>query len=82
MRYKYEYKTAAERDALIQEHSNLVLVEEQNITDGNFLVFVDAPEEPQADPVTAKLAVIEQQNLTIMSALADLYETVATTPKT
>lgn len=79
MRYKYEYKTAVERDALIQEHSDLVLVEEQNITEGNFLVFVDAQEELQADPVTTKLAIIEQQNLAIMAALADLYETVTTT---
>ncbi|AQS06151.1 hypothetical protein [Clostridium beijerinckii] len=41
MNYKYEYKSLEERESLITTHSNLFLVEEQNITDGNFLIFVD-----------------------------------------
>lgn len=43
MRYKYQYSDELERQALLEEHENMTLVEEQNITDGNFLVFLDMP---------------------------------------
>lgn len=39
---KVEYENADEREQLINEHisSGLFLFEEQNITEGNFLIFV------------------------------------------
>jgi hypothetical protein len=42
MEYKYEYQDLEERESIISANSNLVLIEEQNITTGNFLIFVDA----------------------------------------
>lgn len=42
MEYKYEYKDEEERMKIINEHSELVLREEQNIEAGNFLIFVDS----------------------------------------
>lgn len=80
MRYKYQYATDEEKQALMADHSALILVEEQNIIDGNFLVFADTIPEPvpvPVDPIEQRLANIEQQNLTLMDALATIYETVA-----
>jgi len=43
MRKVIEYKTLNERQNIIDEHSHLFLIEEQNITEGNFLIFSDEP---------------------------------------
>lgn len=42
MEYKYEYKDLSERELILNTHNDLVLIEEQNITEGNFLIFIDA----------------------------------------
>ncbi|MEK4273139.1 hypothetical protein [Paenibacillus sp. FSL R7-0026] len=44
MKYKYEYKTPEDREKLLNENSTLILIEEQNISDGNFLIFADEPD--------------------------------------
>lgn len=44
MKNKFEYKNQEERDRIINENTNLVLIEEQNITAGNFLIFIDKDE--------------------------------------
>jgi hypothetical protein len=41
MIYKYEYKTDGERSSLITANAYKTLIEEQNITSGNFLIFSD-----------------------------------------
>lgn len=41
--YKFQYSTHSEKDELISMHSEKHLIEEQNITEGNFLVFSDEP---------------------------------------
>lgn len=41
MQYKYEYKNDIERKAIIDNNKDKYLIEEQNITEGNFLVFSD-----------------------------------------
>ncbi|PJO40081.1 hypothetical protein [Lysinibacillus xylanilyticus] len=41
MRYKFEYKTMEERESIIYSNTGKRLVEEHNITEGNFLVFDD-----------------------------------------
>ena len=41
MLYKYEYKTNEERDNIISQNIDKILIEEQNITEGNFLIFTD-----------------------------------------
>ena len=48
MEYKYKYKNKEERDSILIEHSNLFLIEEQNITEGNFLIFTDIQPEQQS----------------------------------
>lgn len=47
MKVKHEYIDFSSRDLIIGENSNLYLIEEQNITEGNFLIFSDTliPEE-------------------------------------
>jgi hypothetical protein len=41
MLYTYQYTTAAERQTIIDSHTDKFLTEERNITEGNFLVFSD-----------------------------------------
>lgn len=40
---KKEYHTIEERNSIVNEFSHLFLIEEQNITEGNFLIFSDSP---------------------------------------
>ncbi|WP_339273607.1 hypothetical protein MKY59_20965 [Paenibacillus sp. FSL W8-0426] len=48
MRTKYQYKSADDRERIIAENNSLILIEEHNITEGNFLIFSD---EPLPEPV-------------------------------
>lgn len=43
MLYKYSFSNDSEKEQLIQANSDKFLIEEQNITEGNFLVFSDEP---------------------------------------
>lgn len=43
MRYKYEYSHEVDRQDILNNNEHLFLIEEQNITEGNFLVFSDEP---------------------------------------
>lgn len=43
MIYKFEYTTQKDRERVIQENKHMILVEEMNITEGNFLVFSTEP---------------------------------------
>lgn len=43
MLYKFQYHDEKERTNLINQHSNFDLIEIQNITEGNFLIFSDEP---------------------------------------
>lgn len=43
MLYKKEYVTPEERQALIDQNKDKTLIEEQNILEGNFLIFSDIP---------------------------------------
>ncbi len=49
-----EYLSLEERQQALIENNHLILIEERNITEGNFLIFVDvlAPEKP---PTTIEL---------------------------
>ena len=40
---KLQYVTHEERQTILNEHSDLKLLEEQNITEGEFLIFSDTP---------------------------------------
>jgi len=41
MEYKFEYKNAVERKSILESSSSYYLIEEQNITEGDFLIFSD-----------------------------------------
>lgn len=42
MKYKFEFRDEESKSQLITEHSDKMLIEEQNITEGNFLIFEDS----------------------------------------
>lgn len=44
MKTTVQYSSQKEREELINTHKHLHLIEEKNITEGNFLVFSDDPE--------------------------------------
>lgn len=44
MKYIKQYNNEEEREQIINKNSTLTLIEEQNITEGNFLIFSDDPE--------------------------------------
>ena len=81
MLYKYQYNTQEERENIIINNNTLFLKEEQNITEGNFLIFMDT--QPQIEIIqveqpiiNSQLKELQNQNLILMDALATLYETV------
>lgn len=46
MKHIFQYSSEEERDNILQTKSDLILIEEQNITEGNFLIFSDVPLDP------------------------------------
>lgn len=38
---KYQYSNDTERTTILNSHKDKILIEEQNITEGNFLIFSD-----------------------------------------
>lgn len=46
MEYKYKYKDRTEREDISTKNKELFLIEEQNITEGNFLIFSDVQPQP------------------------------------
>lgn|GEM_PF-1170962 len=45
MKYTFQYETIEQRESLITEHKTKTIIEERNISEGNFIVFSDNPEE-------------------------------------
>lgn len=70
MTYKFEYTDETSRQSIIEANSDKVLKEDQIITDGNFLIFDDTK------PIEQELSELNDNQLTIMSAIADLYTTI------
>lgn len=62
---KIQYTTSDERQTIINQNKDLFLVEEQNISEGNYLIFDDAR------PVQYQLRSIEE--ITIQSAINAEY---------
>lgn len=44
MKFIYQYQTDAERQDIIEKNTEKVLIEERNILEGNYLIFVDITE--------------------------------------
>lgn len=70
MNYRYQYKTSEDRERLISLYSNLILIEEQNITEGNFLIFSERPIVVQ--PTIEEKILAENQYQTMLLELATL----------
>lgn len=70
MKFSFEYKGNEERQQIIEQNADKTLIEEQNHTNGNFLVFTDSP------PTHSEIEKLKEQNTKIMLALADLSAAV------
>ncbi|WP_238861042.1 hypothetical protein [Clostridium sp. YIM B02569] len=70
MEYKYEYKTEEERLNILAECSELILIEEQNITEGNFLLFIDLQTQQK-----------KQETQELSNRISDISEYVASSDK-
>lgn len=46
MLYKFEYKDLEERELIVSQNTDKYLIEEQNIIDGNFLIFSNEKPKP------------------------------------
>lgn len=73
MIYKFEYRNDTERQEIIEVHSEKYLIEEQNITEGNFLIFTDEFPLPS---VEVQIDELKQDTLILMDALAVTYEEI------
>ena len=72
MRYKYQYQNATERANTISTYTDIILIEEQNIVEGNYLVFSDVPiGEPT--PIEQQLVDLKDNQMILMSGIFDLY---------
>lgn len=65
---KIQYQNETDRDGIIALNTDKSLIEEQNITEGNFLIFTDTPR------VEEQVAQLKEDNLILMDVLATLYE--------
>lgn len=68
MLYKFQYTSDAEKQTLIANNADKIIVEEQNITEGNFLIFSDGPR------LEEQLSQLKEDNLILMDVLATMYE--------
>lgn len=77
MEYKIQFESQQDRETIIAENSNKVLVEEQYLFEGNFLIFSDTPRPVTSieKPVeNSDLQELQKQILVVMDALATMYE--------
>lgn len=61
MIYKYQYEKDNERQELLNSNEDKFLIEEQNIMEGNFLIFSDT--KPVSPPETIIILKSEYENL-------------------
>ncbi|WP_342505605.1 hypothetical protein [Sporosarcina sp. FSL K6-2383] len=77
MKTKVRYDSEEERDTILDEYSHLFLIEEQNISEGDFLIFSDT--EPQPPIIYVNVPEVEfeelkQESTDLMLAIAELAE--------
>lgn len=70
MKYVYQYNTDQEKQTILQQNSDKLLIEEHNISSGNFLVFTDETR------IENKIEALRQDNLILMDAIATLFEEI------
>lgn len=72
MTYKFQYTTDEEKTNIIKQNKEKILIEEQNITEGNFLIFSDVK------PLENQISELQDNQLILMNAIADLYAALPT----
>lgn len=72
MNYKFQYTTDEEKTTILNNNKDKILIEEQNITEGNFLIFSDVK------PVENQISELQDNQLILMNAIADLYAALPT----
>lgn len=68
MNYKMQYVDNTDRQRILDDTTDKKLIEEQNLTDGNFLVFTD---DVISQP---SLSELKDNQLILMDVLATMYE--------
>jgi hypothetical protein len=79
MEYKYAYATDQDKANLLQQNSNKVLVEMQDLIEGKFLIFADEPrptEKIYVDGTKEEIESLKSDNLILMDALATAFEEI------
>lgn len=67
---KIQYTDQTDRQNKIDANKDKILIEEQNIIDGNFLIFSDVK------PLETQVSELQQDNLILMDALATSFEKI------
>ena len=79
MFHKFQYHDEQERENLIEQHSNLYLIEEQNVKEGSFLIFSEKPSPVQIvyTQISAEeMESLKAENQALNTAVVELYEIV------
>lgn len=66
--FKIQYTNQTDRQTIIEANVDKILIEEQNITEGNFLIFSDTPR------LEEQVVQLKEDNLILMDVLATMYE--------
>ena len=74
MNFKFQYKNETDRNEIIEKNSDKYLIEEQNLFEGNFLVFSDI--KPLEFIVEEMDKNQRHDSLITFEALATIYEEV------
>jgi hypothetical protein len=70
MLHTFEYTNETERADILSNNSSKILIEEQNLLSGNFLIFSDEPR------IEEQVAQLKNDNLILMDALATVFEEI------
>lgn len=65
---KVQYENQVDRQNIIDSNKDKILIEEQNIKDGNFLIFTDE------ETMEMKVSNLQNDNLIVFEVLATIYE--------
>lgn len=66
--YKFQYQNEEDRTNILANNTDKILIEEHNLFEGNFLIFTDTPR------IEEQIIALKNDNLILMSALAQIYE--------
>lgn len=71
---KIQYIDSIDRQNKIDSNKDKILIEEQNIIEGNFLIFSDVK------PLENQLIELQENQQTIKDGMADMYMLIASIP--